>query len=90
MSTHLEAIYENGVFRPLQPVSLPDQKRVSMTIDDDIATEPDTANEVHFVLPADRWQAFCDALDTPPKDIPALRRLLTEASVFDANRNAPS
>ena len=34
-------------------------------------------------LPPERWQAFCDALDAPPRDIPALRKLLTETSLFD-------
>jgi uncharacterized protein (DUF1778 family) len=32
---------------------------------------------VHFALPAERWQAFCLALDAPPRKIPALRELLT-------------
>lgn len=34
------------------------------------------AEQVHFVLPPDRWQAFCAALDAPPREIPALRKLL--------------
>ncbi|MCI0464596.1 MAG: DUF104 domain-containing protein [Gemmataceae bacterium] len=87
MSTQLEAVYENGVFRPLQPVRLPEQQRVTVTIDEDIDAV-DSADQVLFVLSAERWQAFCDALDAPPKDIPALRKLLTEASLFDGNGNA--
>lgn len=47
------------------------------------------AEQVHFVLPPDRWQAFCAALDAPPRDIPALRKLLTEASVFDERTGTP-
>ena len=87
MSTHLEAVFENGIFRPLQPVHLAEHQRVTVTIDEDYA---DTADQVQFVLPEDRWQAFCAALDAPPKEIPALRKLLTEPSLFDANRNAAS
>jgi len=87
MSTHLEAVFENGVFRPLQPVHLAEHQRVIVTIDEGPA---DTADQVQFVLPEDRWQAFCVALDSPPKEIPALRKLLTESSLFDANRNAAS
>jgi predicted DNA-binding antitoxin AbrB/MazE fold protein len=87
MSIHLEAIYENGIFRPLQPVCLPERKRVTVTFDEE-PDAADSADELHFVLPPDRWQAFCDALDAPPKDIPALRKLLTEASLFDSNGNA--
>ena len=88
MNTQVEAVYENGVFRPLQPVHLLDQQHVIVTFDD----EADTANAmpVHFTLPADRWQAFCDALDAPPKDLPALKKLLTEASRFDGNGTAVS
>src|SRR4051794_652073 len=46
------------------------------------------ADQVQFVLPAERWKAFCQALDAPPRDIPALRRLLTEKGVFDGPGNS--
>ncbi len=42
------------------------------------------AETTHFVLPDEQWQAFCEALDAPPKDIPTLRKLLSEPGVFDA------
>jgi hypothetical protein len=86
MSTYLEAVYENGVFRPLQPVQLPEQTHVTVTVDD--VPDPSATPQAHFVLPPDRWQAFCDALDAPPKDLPALKKLLTEASLFDGNGTA--
>jgi uncharacterized protein (DUF1778 family) len=41
------------------------------------------ADQVHFSLSEDRWRAFCTALDAPPREIPALRRLLTEPGAFD-------
>lgn len=41
------------------------------------------ADQVHFYLSPDKWEEFCAALDAPPKDIPALQKLLTEPSVFD-------
>jgi predicted DNA-binding antitoxin AbrB/MazE fold protein len=85
MSTHVEAVYENGVFRPLQPVQLPEHQRVTVTIDDQSAGHDAAAHQAHFVLPAERWQAFCDALDAPPKVLPRLKILLTEASPFDGN-----
>lgn len=44
------------------------------------------AEQVHFVLPPDRWEAFCQALDAPPKVIPALQKLLTEPSIFEQAR----
>jgi uncharacterized protein (DUF1778 family) len=43
------------------------------------------ADQVHFELSAERWEAFCTALDMPPKEIPALRKLLAEKSIFDGN-----
>jgi len=85
MSTQLEAVYENGVFRPLQPVHLPDKKHVTVTIDEESDADAAAGIQVHFTLPPDRWQAFCDALDAPPRDLPALRRLLREASLFDGD-----
>jgi predicted DNA-binding antitoxin AbrB/MazE fold protein len=88
MSTQVEAIYENGVFRPLQPVQLPEHRRVTVTIDEDAGNDSSSADQAHFALPPDRWQAFCEALDAPPRDIPALRKLLTEGSLFDDRRDA--
>jgi uncharacterized protein (DUF1778 family) len=44
------------------------------------------ADQVQFTLPKRQWKQFCDALDAPPKPIPALRRLLTKPGLFDANR----
>ena len=41
------------------------------------------ADQSHFRLPDMKWREFCKALDAPPKDIPALRKLLTEPGVFD-------
>lgn len=43
------------------------------------------ADQVHFTLSPERWKIFCRALDAPPRDVPALRRLLTEKSVFDGS-----
>ena len=41
------------------------------------------ADQAHFALSPERWEAFCTALDAPPKKIRSLRRLLTEKSIFD-------
>ena len=35
MKKSVEAIYENGVFRPLEPVDLPEHQRVEVTIADE-------------------------------------------------------
>jgi predicted DNA-binding antitoxin AbrB/MazE fold protein len=81
----VQAIYENGVLRPLQAVDLPERQEVTVTIDQN----GDAAEQVLFVLAPDCWQAFCEALDAPPREIPALRKLLTEASVLDGNDASP-
>lgn len=41
------------------------------------------ADQTRIRLPPRKWRAFCKALDAPPKEIPALRRLLTRPGVFD-------
>ncbi len=40
-------------------------------------------DRTRFGLDAERWQAFLDALDAPPGDLPRLKRLLGEPSVFE-------
>ena len=42
------------------------------------------AEQAHFYLSAKKWDEFIAALDAPAKDVPKLRKLLTEPSVFDA------
>ncbi|MCY2991205.1 MAG: DUF1778 domain-containing protein [Planctomycetota bacterium] len=41
------------------------------------------AEQSQFRLPDKKWREFKRALDAPPKDIPALRKLLTQRGVFD-------
>ena len=41
------------------------------------------AEQADVTMPPKEWEAFRKALDAPPRPIPALRKLLTEASVFD-------
>ncbi len=41
------------------------------------------SGEAHFRLPDKEWDAFCNALDSKPKDIHALRKLLLEPGIFD-------
>src|SRR5947207_3385065 len=35
-------------------------------------------DQTEFRLPSDQWEEFCRRLDSPPKTIPALRRLFSE------------
>jgi uncharacterized protein (DUF1778 family) len=48
-----------------------------------VRAEEALANRSRFGLDANRWKAFLAALDAPPRDLPRLRRLLREPSVFE-------
>lgn len=37
-----------------------------------------------FALDADQWKAFLAALDSPPRSLPRMKRLLKEPGFFDA------
>ena len=48
MSQQIDAIYDNGILRPLVPLALPDKTRVRLSIDADSA---DSA-----IVPQDEWE----------------------------------
>jgi predicted DNA-binding antitoxin AbrB/MazE fold protein len=71
MTKQVDAIYENGTLRPLEPLSLQEQQRVSLTI---IESEPD---------PADAWLdheylAAVDAVQEPEPSLEEVRRALSK------------
>lgn len=41
-----------------------------------------------FILGPEQWDSFIAALDAPPRDLPRLRKLLNEPSIF--SRNEPT
>jgi uncharacterized protein (DUF1778 family) len=41
------------------------------------------ADQREFVLTSPKWRAFADALDRPPRRIPALEKLLREPSILE-------
>jgi uncharacterized protein (DUF1778 family) len=43
------------------------------------------AEQREFKLSAAKWEAFQAALDAPPHDIPRMRRLMQEPSIFEKN-----
>jgi uncharacterized protein (DUF1778 family) len=48
-----------------------------------VRAEETLADRSRFGLDADRWAAFLEALDAPPRDLPRLSRLFREPGVFD-------
>lgn len=51
-----------------------------------MAAQQILADQTHFYLSPAKWDEFCAALDAPPKNLPALSRLLTQPSVFDESK----
>jgi predicted DNA-binding antitoxin AbrB/MazE fold protein len=45
MSQSIDVIYENGVFRPLQPLNLPEKKIFKVNLEDEAANEKETHSE---------------------------------------------
>ena len=48
-----------------------------------VRAEEMLADRTRFGLNAEQWKAFLTALDAPPRDLPRLRRLFQEPSVFE-------
>lgn len=44
------------------------------------------ADQRRFFMDEKQWRAFQAALDAPPRDIPALRKLMTEPSVVELSQ----
>jgi uncharacterized protein (DUF1778 family) len=47
------------------------------------AAQATVLEQRHFVLSAEQWDKFCEALDGPAREFPGLQKLLTEPGVFD-------
>jgi uncharacterized protein (DUF1778 family) len=41
------------------------------------------ADRRHFGLNAEQWEAFMMALDAPPHELPRIKRLFSETSIFE-------
>ena len=61
MAIHFEAIYEQGVLRPLEPLALAEHQRVHVTVDErklplswESAQQPDDSRAESSGLPANR------------------------------------
>jgi uncharacterized protein (DUF1778 family) len=49
-----------------------------------VQAEIDLADQNHFVLPKDKWNAFLKELDRPPKPPAGLKRLFSRAPVAES------
>lgn len=41
------------------------------------------SSKTHFTLTEEQWQKFNEILDEPPRNIPQLKKLFEEKSIFD-------
>jgi len=48
-----------------------------------VRAEETLAERTRFMLNAGQWKAFLEMLDAPPRDLPRLKRLFRERSVFE-------
>lgn len=72
MTQTIEAIYENGVFRPLEPVTLPEGEHVQITVPEITAEvqqrlEALETFEAEFEdLTEEQWKLFDEAVEKRP------------------------
>lgn len=64
MGRQIDAIYDSGVLRPLEPLALPDQARVRLTIEREFAPEATDKLARQKATLLARWQE----LDELPQD----------------------
>ena len=71
--THIGQVFE---------IKLPGNRKLFLQLIQQLPTEQ-KEDQTNFFLSKKDWEDFCKALDAPLRDIPALRKLLTEPGVFD-------
>ncbi len=71
--------------RTLQAAAAAERRKVSdFVLESALARAEETlAERQRFGLDAERWVAFLEALDAPPRDLPRVRRLFWEPSPFE-------
>jgi len=67
--------------------TLRDMKLSAFVLDSAMKEAEEVVNQnVHFKLPEKQWKAFCQALDQPAREIPALKKLFAKPSIFDEQK----
>ncbi len=71
--------------RTLQAAAAAERRKVSdFVLESALARAEETlAERQRFGLDAERWAAFLEALDAPARDLPRIRRLFQEPSLFE-------
>jgi predicted DNA-binding antitoxin AbrB/MazE fold protein len=70
MSQHLRAIYEDGVFRPLEPVRLAEHQEITLVLEttENVASAADDESPIWEVAAALARDIPADALSALPTD----------------------
>ena len=70
MAHDIDAIFDNGVFRPTAPVELPEGARVHLRVEEQIASEEPTAKSTDGELPTllERMKGFVGTVENLPPD----------------------
>lgn len=78
--------------RTLQAAAIAERRKVSeFVLESALARAEETlADRQRFGLDAERWAAFLEALDAPPRDLPRVRRLFEEPSPFESGSDLRS
>jgi predicted DNA-binding antitoxin AbrB/MazE fold protein len=67
---HIEAIYDHGVFRPIEPLALPEGTRVQLRVEQENGAEQPAANPAENELPTllERMKDFVGTVHNLPPD----------------------
>ena len=70
MSHNIDAIYDHGVFRPVQPVILPEGTRVQLRVEEETGAEELKGEQTEGEIPTllERMKNFVGVIDDLPED----------------------
>ncbi|MBF0559016.1 MAG: antitoxin family protein [Nitrospirae bacterium] len=74
MSTTVEAIFENGVLKPVVPLDIPEHTKVKVTVEDECADSFDSLSLISMVYEG-----------LSPKDIDDIESIILDRSRFSRN-----
>src|SRR6266851_6637134 len=70
MSRTVQAVYENGAFRPLEPIACQEQKRVVLTVENATAVEENVLDQ--------EFLAYCETQADDSVSLEAVRQALAK------------
>jgi predicted DNA-binding antitoxin AbrB/MazE fold protein len=70
MVHNIDAIFDNGVFRPIGPLALPNGARVHLRVENSESVQPTQGDEVETASPTllERMKDFVGTVDNLPPD----------------------